>query len=431
MHTIIRPVVQVADLLGRSAAHERNSKQLHRLVGLGFATVLILAVVYVSGRSRNPNAALVYETDTVSRGNLRIAVVATGNLQPTNQVEVGSELSGTVETVFVKENDRVKKGQVLARLDTSKLRDQITQSEANLTATQAKLAQSKATVNEAAASLERLREVSRLSNGKVPSHAEMETAEATSARAQADQANSQALIDQARAILSSDQINLRKASILSPINGVVLTRSVEPGQTVAAALQVATLFKIAEDLRQMELKVNVDEADVGSVKDNQAATFTVDAYPGRTYFATVKRVAFGSQTKDNVVSYSTILKVQNEDLSLRPGMTGTAEIITAARDNVLLVPNSALRFMPPRDDTIPEKPGGLLGRLLPTPPTGETPQTKMTTKSDAQTVWIVRDGRPVALAVTTGQSNGKVTEITAGELAEGMRVITDSTSTGK
>jgi HlyD family secretion protein len=430
MHTTVRPLVQVADLLARSVAHERKSRQLHRLVGLGFAALLILTVVYVSGRSRNPNAELVYETDTVSRGNLRVAVVATGNLQPTNQVEVGSELSGLVETVLVKENDRVRKGQVLARLDTSKLRDQITQSEANLTATQAKLAQSKATVNEAAASLERLREVSRLSNGKVPSHAEMETAEATLARAHADQANSQALIDQARAVLSSDQVNLRKASILSPITGVVLSRSVEPGQTVAAALQVATLFKIAEDLRQMELKVNVDEADVGGVKDNQAATFTVDAYPGRSYFAIVKRVAFGSQTKDNVVSYSTILEVHNEDLSLRPGMTGTAEIVTAARDNVLLVPNSALRFTPAAD-VIPKKPGGLLGSMLPGPPPGETPLTKMITKSDAQKVWIVRDGRPVALAVTTGQSNGKVTEITAGELAEGMRVITDSTSVGK
>jgi HlyD family secretion protein len=399
---------------------------------VGVPLVLSLLLMgYVSWKPRNAKGAPAYATETVARGNLHVAVTATGNLQPTKKVDVGSELSGLVESVLVQENDRVKKGQVLAILDTSKLKAQITLSRASMDSAQAKLAQAEATVKESSASAGRLREVSRLSGGKVPSKTEMETAEATLARAKADEASCRAVIDQTRAQLSTDEVNLYKASIRSPIDGVVLSRSVEPGQAVAASLQVTTLFTIAEDLRKMELKVDVDEADVGSVKIGQTAAFTVDAYPSRVYTANVKRVAYGSQTKDNVVSYSTVLVVNNDDLTLRPGMTATAEIATAAKDSVLLVPNAALRFTPSAA-VLQSQSRGFIGSLMPGPPREDPSRSAATQpKGSSQQVWTLRGGQPITVSVKIGVTNGKLTEVTGGELKEGMQVITDTVTATK
>jgi HlyD family secretion protein len=425
----------------RTAIQQDQDQDLDRLLGaertrsrlakyawwLGAAVgLLLLLAAYAAWKARAASGMPRYETVAVTRGDLHVAVTATGNLQPTNKVDVGSELSGTVEAVLVQENDRVKKDQVLARLDPSMIKQEITQSQANLASAEAKLAQAEATVKEANASLERLREVSRLSGGKVPSKTEMESAEATLARAQADASNDRAAINQAGGALNYNEVRLGKASIRSPIDGVVLSRAVEPGQTVAASLQVVTLFTVAEDLREMELKVDVDEADVGSVKEGQTATFTVDAYPGRQYAAKVKRVAYGSTTKDNVVSYSTVLMVRNNDLSLRPGMTATAAIATAAREEVLLVPNAALRFTPATPDTKQES-RGLVASLMPGPPRGGASRsTAAQPKGASQQVWTLRDGRPVAMPVTVGVTDGRLTEITGGDLKEGMQVITES-----
>jgi HlyD family secretion protein len=355
-------------------------------------------------------------------------VSATGNLEPTNKVNVGSELSGTVEAVMVQQNDHVTKGQVLARLDLSKLQDAVTRSEGALESAQAKLAQAQATVKQDTANLDRYREVSRLSGGKVPSQTELESAEAALARAQADEQSASAEVNQARASLSSDRTNIFKASIRSPVDGVVLSRAVEPGQTVVAAMEVATLFTVAEDLRQMELKVDVDEADVGMVRAGQTATFTVDAYPDHQYSATVMRVAYGSQTKENVVSYSTMLKVKNDDLSLRPGMTATALIAAITRENALLVPNSALRFTPSATEPVASR--GLVGSLMPSP-RARTTQSAAQSKGSSQRVWTLRNGEPVAVPVTVGVTDGKFTEIVGGQVDEGMRVVTDAVVTGK
>jgi HlyD family secretion protein len=352
-------------------------------------------------------------------------------LAPTNKVDVGSELSGLVESVLVQENDRVKKGQVLAQLDISKLQDEITKSEAALASSQAKLAQAEATLNQDRISLDRDREVSRLSGGKVPSKTEMESAEATLARAEADVHSAQADVNQARATVNSNQTNLSKASIRSPVDGVVLSRAVEPGQTVAASLQVTTLFTVAEDLRQMDLKVDVDEADVGGVKDGQNATFTVDAYPGREYSARVTRIAYGSTTKNNVVSYSTVLKVKNDDLSLRPGMTGTAEIATVTREDALLVPNTALRFTPSTTAST-QASRGLVGSLMPGPPSDNSSQRTVTnSKGNLQQVWVLANGNPLATPVTVGVSDGRFTEIVSGGVKQGMLVITDNVAPPK
>lgn len=427
--TATQPDQELARILGAESASNRRSKYVRWIAA---ALVLLAAIAgYRLLTSRSQNRLPLYETEPVTRATLRVTVSATGNLAPTNKIEIGCEQSGTIETVMVQENDRVTKGQVLARLDVSKLQDQITKSQAALSSYQAKLAQAETTLQLDQASLDRDKEVSRLSGGKVPSKTEMESAQATLDRAQADVLSARADLNQGRASLSSDQTNLSKASIRSPVNGVVLSRAAEPGQTVAAGLQVTTLFTVAEDLRQMDLKVDVDEADVGGVKEGQTATFTVDAYPGRKYSARVTRVAYGSTTKNNVVSYSTVLKVKNDDLSLRPGMTATAEIATVTRDNALLVPNAALRFTLATPAGAPPS-GGLLDSLLPHPPADKSSQRAATkSKGSSQQVWALVDGKPLAIPVTVGVTDGRFTEITGGDLKEGMQVITDNASLPK
>ena len=378
-----------------------------RWIALAIGIVVIVGVIALlpGGGEQQGN----YVTEEAVTGKLVVTISASGTLQPTRSVDVGSELSGTLEAVLVNDNDRVTKGQVIARLDTSKLEDTVTKS-------RAALAQMEATVVEARANLKRQRHVAELSGGKVPSQSELETAEATLLRAEANATS-------ARATLKTDETNIGKAVIRSPINGVVLARKVEPGQTVVAAMTTPVLFTIAEDLTKMELQVKVDEADVGTVKLGQSASFTVSAWPGRSFPATIQRVGLGSTITDNVVTYKTVLGVANDDLALRPGMTATARITTANRDNVLLVPNAALRFSP-TTAAAPAQSGSIVSRLMPRPPT-QKPKQRPNGQSGTPQVWVLSDGQPVAIAVQTGASNGRQTEIVGGELKAGMAVITD------
>lgn len=420
---------EVTRLLGTARSAGFLGKYGPWLAAAGLITLAVLGYVFL--RSDRKAETPRYQTEEVTRGNLVVTVSATGNLHPTNQVDVGSEISGTIESVLVDDNDRVKKGQVLARLDTSRLEDQVVKSRAALAAAEAQVLQTEATVVETRANLARLRQVAELSGGKVPSKAELDTAEASMKRAQANEANAWAAVGQAKASLKSDETNLSKAIILSPINGVVLKRNVEPGQTVAASLQAPVLFTLAENLSQMELQVDVDEADVGQVREGQAATFGVDAYPGRRYAARITRVRYGSQTKENVVSYLAVLAVNNTDLSLRPGMTATAEITTAKRENVLQVPNAALRFSPAAT-TPPEKKkennAGLVGSLMPRPPSATSAKDKNSSSGigGVHQVYVLKDGTPVVIPVTVGVTNGRTTELTSGSLQEGDPVITES-----
>ena len=368
--------------------------------GLWVAAAVLIALValaYALLRDGGKTQAPRYRTEDVTRGTLVVTVSATGNLQPTNQVDVGCEISGTIESVFVENNQQVKKGQLLARLDTSRLADQVVKSRAALAAAEAQALQMEATVVESRATLARLRQVAELSGGKVPSKAEIDTAEANVKRAEANEANARASIGQAKAALRSDETNLSKATIRSPIDGVVLKRNVEPGQTVAASLQAPVLFTLAENLSQMELRVDVDEADVGQVRDGQPATFGVDAYPGRRYQARITRVHYGSQTKENVVSYVAVLTVANPDLSLRPGMTATAEITTAKRENVPQVPNAALRFTPAATSQPAKKNStGLVSSLIPRPPDATTAKRANGSagNGDARHVYVLKDDVP-------------------------------------
>ena len=388
--------------------------------------------IYYWQAQKESNAAPVYVTEALRKGNLTLTVAASGTIVPTRVVSIGSELSGTVKRVLVDVNDVVKKGQVLVELDTAKLDDQVLRSRAALASAQAQQAQTSATVKESRAGLARFEEVSRLSGGKVPSATELDSARATLERAVAGETSASASVLEARATLSTDETNLSKASIRSPINGVVLTRTVDPGNAVAASLQAVTLFTIAEDLAQLCLEVAVDEADVGSVKVGQKASFTVSAYPSRRYPAKITRVAFGSTKTDNVITYTTWLEVDNTDLSLRPGMTAASTIVATERNDVLLVPNTALRFTPAAATVAaPAASGSVVSKLMPRmPPRSGGRRAAGNGNAAVRQIWVLQDGQAVAIAVTPGISDGRMTEVSGPDLKEGMAVITDQRAAG-
>lgn len=429
--------------------------------------VLLLAGLVAGGvawqRSRQEQAAPRFVTEPVRRGDLATTVSANGTLQPTRSVSIGSELSGTVARVLVDVNDAVRKGQVLVELDTAKFKDQTARSAATLASAQASVLQAQAATREARAALARLEEVSRLSGGKVPAATELDSARATLDKAVAAEASARATVADAQAAHRTDETNLAKASIRSPIDGVVLTRSVDPGNAVAASLQAVTLFTLAEDLSRMKLSVNVDEADVGQVRTGQNAEFTVSAWPGRKYPATITRVAYGSTTTDNVVTYTTQLDVDNPDRTLRPGMTATATIAATERKGVLLVPNAALSFTPAGGAAVdPEgegkRPGGgpgaeagtagggggggsgggILSKLMPRPPgmgqrrsgnAGNSAGAPSARPAEGQRrIWTLQQGRPVPVEVKAGLSSDGLTEVSGPGLAEGMQVITEQRS---
>jgi HlyD family secretion protein len=291
--------------------------------------------------------------------------------------------------------------------------------------------QAQATVKETRSQLARLRHARVLSGNRVPSQQDLDAAQAALDRAVADEAASRASVKQAEATLELNQTDLAKADIRSPIDGVVLTRSVEPGQTVAASLQAPVLFTLAEDLSKMELHVDVDEADVGKVHEGQRATFTVDAYPERSFPARISQVRYGSQTVDGVVTYETVLSVDNSDLSLRPGMTATAEITVQTVKDALLVPDAALRWVPPRRETRSSGGAGLLGALLPRLRHHQAP-SEDSADSKRKHVWVLRGGTPERVAITVGASDGTRTVVTGGKLAAGDSLVVDSaTSTAR
>jgi HlyD family secretion protein len=335
-------------------------------------------------------------------------------------VDVGSELSGIVKSVEVDFNDTVKIGQVLARLDTTKLKAQVVQSEAALNAARARVAEAEANEDETKRKLQRAKE---LFDRQFVSEEALVTAEAAHKRAVATLSSVRSQMEQARATLKVDRTNLAKAEIRSPINGTVLARRVEPGQTVAASFQAPVLFTLAEDLRKMELRVDVDEADVGKVRRGQNATFTVDAYAGQEFPSTVSDVRNSAKTVSGVVTYETVLSVDNVQLLLRPGMTGTANITVSTLEDVLLVPNAALRFTPPAAAAESQRP--LWVRIFPIPPRAPPRQVQKSGERRRQQIWTLRNGEPAPVAVTIGATDGRMTQIVSGEVEPGLDVIID------
>ena len=380
----------------------------------------------------NGSEAVQYKTLPAVLGNLSVTVTATGSLAPTNQVDVGCELSGTIRYVDVNYNDWVKKGQVLARMDTSKLQAQVVQSKASLESAQAKVLQAQATVKETKAELARLNHLRELSSSKAVSRHDLDAAEAALARSVADEANCKAEVSRTKGLLEADETDLAKSIIRSPINGIVLTRSVEPGQTVAAAMSTPVLFTLAEDLAKMELQLDVDEADVGEVREGQGATFTVDAYPERRFPARVQQVRYGAKTKNSVVTYKAILNVDNSELLLRPGMTATAEITVNRIENSILVPNAALRFTPPRTEKKADtQDGGIMTKIIPRPPPPEKKSEDPGASGKGKRVWMLRDGQPAAIPVVAGASDGTYTALKEGAVEADMPLLVDTVSSVK
>jgi HlyD family secretion protein len=420
------PESDITQTLGIDQSSSRG-KYLKRWLALAMLALVAMAVMIIWKTAGKANS-MQYRIQEVQRGDLTVTVTATGNLEPTNQVDVGSELSGIIRTVEVDYNDQVKVDQVLARLDTDKLEAQVLQSKAALKSARAKVLEAQATVKEMRNELARLKQVRELSNNRVPSQHDLDAAEAALERAQADEAGAKAEVSEAQATLEYNQTDLSKTVIRSPINGVVLTRSVDPGQTVAASLQAPVLFTLAEDLTQMELHVDVDEADVGQVKEGQEASFTVDAYPDRIFPARITQVRYGSQTVDGVVTYETVLKVDNSDLSLRPGMTATADITVKKVEDALLAPNAALRFTLPVQEKKPSSGGSLISKLVRRgPPRSPSKQREdATADKKQQRVWVLRDGQPVGVPVSVGASDGIMTEVTAGDVEPGMPLVVDT-----
>ena len=371
------------------------------------------------------NQKYTYKTEKITTGALTVSVSATGKLRPTNQVEVGSELSGIIESVFVAENDIVKVGQVLARLDTAKLNDEVEKSRATLIVREAAVMQARATLSEASTKLYRLRQLHKISGGKVPAQSEIDTAVANVRRAQAEEKSTLAAVEQAKAELNSDKTNLSKATLLSPINGVVLKRSIEPGQTVAASFQAPVLFTIAEDLSKMELHIDVDEADVGNIERGQKSYFTVDAWPDREYSANIQRISFAADITDDVVTYPTILNVDNKDLSLRPGMTGTATITTLNLENQILVPNAAFRVNFNSDVKTEKTKKSVFGLLFPRSKKPEK-QVQIEQKPGFSNLWILTENGPVEIAVEILATNQRYSAVTSTTLQPETDIITDA-----
>ncbi|MBW6524721.1 efflux RND transporter periplasmic adaptor subunit [Sphingomonas sp. RHCKR47] len=433
------------DFLGQKPQPKWRTWLKWGLVALGVVLLALLVQRLVFGSAK----ATDYATAPVERGNLTVSVSATGKLAPTNQVTVGSQLSGLVTKVVVDVNDRVTAGQSLALIDPEQIEDQIRQQQAQIAANQAQVRQAQATVAESQAQRARLEQVYKLSNGRVPSATELQTGRADYQRAVAALKVAQANVVASQATLAQSQTQRARAIIRSPVNGVVLARQVDPGQTVAASFNTPTLFVIAEDLSKMKLEVAIDEADVGSVQVGQRASFTVDAFPGKTFPATITRVDLGSNltvsnatassssststtsTTGQVVSYAADLTVENPTLQLRPGMTATADIVTSDKSNALLVPNAAFRFKPQvagGDDNG----GGIAGSLTFRPRRGGRPERTATVgRGGTQTLYVKgADGKPRAIQVTTGDTNGTMTEVLSGPLKPGMQVITGQLAGG-
>lgn len=407
--------------LGLDGAGRRKKRRRGLLAGL----IVILALAggtatYEIYGNRAPR--IDYTTVPATKADLTVQVSATGNLQPLTQVEISSELSGVVRSVSVNENQEVRKGDVLAALDTVKLEAQIERAEASAKAAASKVEDARVTLKESEQALTRAQELAK--RGMTTDQA-LETATATRDRAVAAVDSAEANLAIANADLKLQQADLAKSTIYAPIDGIVLTRSVDPGQTVASSLQAPVLFVIAADLKNMELKAAIDEADIGTVRPGQPARFTVDAFPERPFDAEIRDISYASLATDGVVTYDARLDVDNDEMLLRPGMTATVSVITKQAKDVLTVPSAAFRYRPAQ--VAPARGWSLrdlfMGRMGGSPRGDRSRQQQPSDGTRA--LYVLRDGVPAQVRVSVGSTDGELTEVTSG-LNEGDPVITAS-----
>lgn len=396
----------VVETLGvQSRARRRRAKLAWTAGAILLLGLAVYGVVHYLGqraRARQPR----FQTEQASVGDIQVVVSATGTLKGQNTVEVGAEVSGRISQVHVDFNDRVTRGQVLAEIDPEQLQAAVDEARARVAEADAATKQAKATLVEGRQNADRAAQQS--AQGLV-SQKELEAARAALARAQAAAESAAANAQLARATLKSQASRLDKTRILSPIDGIVLSRLVEPGQTVTAGFQTPVLFKLAEDLRRMSLYVYVDEADIGRTREGQAASFTVDAYPDRVFPSKVLSLRNEPKEEQNVVTYEAVLAVDNAELLLRPGMTATATIVAEQRKGVLSVPNAALRFTPPN---LPRE-------------EAQRPRARGVWTLPAQGGGGADEPKPRFVPIKTGASDGRRSEVLSGAVRAGDELLVD------
>jgi HlyD family secretion protein len=412
---------------------------MKKLVGWLIALLVVVgcAVAYWRYRESHKAPEIDYRTVKIEKRRIVAKVTASGTLQATVTVQVGTQVSGRVQKLMADFNSTVKKGELVAKIDPQLFQAAVAQAHANYAQSAAGLVKAQATVRDAELQFNR---VKALNAENLASAADLQAADTNLQVAKAGVDVAKASLEQAQASMNQARINLEYTNIYSPIDGTVISRSVDVGQTVAASLSAPTLFTIAEDLRKMQVNTNVAEGDVGRLEPGMGAYFTVDAFPGQRFRGKISQIRNAAQTLQNVVTYDAVIDVDNADLKLRPGMTANVTVIYAQRPDVLAVPNAALRFRPPPEalgssSAAPSAPGSAASA-----PTGRTrrgdrdagaPSADGAPVNDSRTVWVLRNGHAESATIKTGLTDGTVTEIVEGDLKEGDQVITDANVAGK
>ncbi len=398
-----------------------DSKKKYIWVIIILALATAAAYYFLTIKEENGNEKLSYKTQELKKGNLQVTVMATGNLNPTNSVDIGIEVSGTIKEIYVDFNDKVEVGQILAKLDTTKLKSQVDSSKASLSVAKANMQQSEVTLKSKKLYYERMSKIYEQSKGNYPSQNDLDDARFAYENAEAAYKASQAEVNQADFNLKTDQENLEKAVVRSSIKGIVLNREIEIGQTVAASMSTPTLFTLAKDLTKMDLIVSIDEADVANIKEGLDVSFTVDAYPNETFKGKIKQVRYNPIENSGVITYETVASVDNEKLLLRPGMTASAKITTKELKGKLLVPNSALRFKP----TVKRETKKQNGISFVGPPmrNSNNKRSKDLDKADFKTVYILENGQPKKVTVRVLETDGKFTSVESQNLKAGDKII--------
>src|SRR3569623_1213187 len=424
--------------------------------------VTVLALAMIAGgafavmkwRKSHAKPAVEFETAKVDKGRITSRVTATGTLSALVTVQVGSQVSGRIQKLFVDFNSPVKKGQLIAQIDPQLFQAAVDQSRANYIAAVGGLAKADAQAKDAKRQFDRSKG---LLEKKLIAQADYDTAEANLDVANASVAMAKGTLEQSKATMHQNQVNLDYTKILSPTDGVVISRSVDVGQTVAAAMSAPTLFVIAQDLRKMQVDSSVAEADIGKLKPQMAATFSVDAFPGEKFRGKVRQIRNAATTVQNVVTYDAVIDVDNEELKLRPGMTANVTFIWAEKDDAVRVPNAALRFKPTAEifTALGQQPpagvkdaGGAKSRPQGLPGMGGPPPggggrrsgggqgagggatARGDDANDKRAVWLNKGGVLQSLSVRTGISDGSLTEVLEGAVQPGDAVVTDATLGG-
>jgi HlyD family secretion protein len=378
------------------------------LIGVVLAVALAgAAYLYL----KKENGATTYRTAKVERGEIVDTITATGNINAVTTVSVGSQISGTIKTLFVDYNSRVRKGEVIAQIDPQLLEASVTQARGNFENAKASLEKAKVAVTDTERTYRRNREL--LPDGFV-AQSDVDAAQTAYDQAVAGQKSAEAVVTQSEGALKIAQTNLAYATIRSPVDGIVISRSVDVGQTVAASFQTPTLFSIAQDLTKMQIDTNVDESDIGRAAKDQTVVFTVDAWPGKTFSGVVSQVRNAPIITQNVVTYDVVILVDNRELLLKPGMTANVTIQVRKFDDILKIPNAAMRYRPA--DLSKEAGGGTAGKKK--EPMG-------------QRVYVLgKDGKPQSVSIKSGVSDGAFTELTGGSLKEGDLLVTGEAPKG-